>query len=147
MLHEIKSEDKSLLASVLWGWHRLNNNVHFEAPPAVPFGELGEVGIWVEGVTVWLQLCFASQTLMPAGQQQLGGLSHDRIWFQQQQGVKKWSSGRRTEGEWGGGSVGRNPFLALRVVLLKIKKSGYQLIQETNTQCFADSRPISLSLF
>ncbi len=36
------------------------------------------------------------QTLTPAGQQQLGGLGHYRIWFPQQQGVQTQRGERRS---------------------------------------------------
>lgn len=59
----------------------------------------GEVGVWVGGDTVWLWLFSASQTLIPAGKQQLGGLSHGGIWFQQQRGVQ--TSRRQTDRQRG----------------------------------------------
>lgn len=84
-------------------------------------------GVCVQGDAVWLQFCFASQTLIPAGQQQLGGLSRDRIWFLQQQEVlaqrRERPGGRKRER---GGRVGiwRNPcrLLAVCVLFIEIKK-------------------------
>lgn len=96
--------------------------------PSAVLVETGEgFGVCVQGDAVWLQFCFASQTLIPAGQQQLGGLSRDRIWFLQQQEVlaqrRERPGGRKRER---GGRVGiwRNPcsLLAVCVLFIEIKK-------------------------
>lgn len=80
-------EEKVCIPQFSEGWHKLNNNLHFEAHVCTRADRAG-FSVWVEGDAVWLQFYFASQTLIPAGWQQLGGLTHYEILFPQQQGVQ-----------------------------------------------------------
>lgn len=58
----------------LRGWHKLNN--HLQSVARLCFVDTGEgFSVWLEGDTVWFSFCFASRTLIPAGQLQLGVLS------------------------------------------------------------------------